>query len=47
VENKITKAQNFLLQKPRIKTMFIICTEKQCVTHRESVPEGKTKKSKF
>ena len=41
VENKIIKAQNFWLPKPRIKTMFIICTEKQCVIHRESVPEEK------
>jgi hypothetical protein len=46
-ENKIIKAQNFLLQKPQIKTMFIISNEKQCVIHRESVPEGKTKKSEF
>ena len=47
VENKIIKAQTFWLQKSRIKTMFIICNEKQCVTHRESVPEGKTKNSEF
>ena len=46
-ENKTIKAQNFWLQKPRIKTMFIICTEKQCVTYRESVSGGKTKNSKF
>ena len=47
VENKIIKAQNFYLQKPRTKTMFITCTEKQNVIHRECAPEGKTKNSKF
>jgi hypothetical protein len=43
----ITKAQNFLLQMSKIRTMLVTFCDKQVVTHKEFVPEGQTVNSAF